>query len=703
MAMAHLGMETPVTTCDDVELERRRKLIAARRRIIEREVLKYLIGEDNSGINNSNNHTYEELEDEDEYEEVVFDPTKAASEVAAALVSRSKSAERKRRSNSDSDLYTMDENREVELCSAAKTVLKITVEDADDDDLADVTMPEQGFYRVYDDLEKIREFDLIPYVLERKKREQELREVLEKQGAEKATTETEKTSPDSGRASVVSSDLSEAASSANDHDKRKTSKSDAGSSCSADSGTYNLFPEASGVAPSEVASFSPRERSKSNDFLKRLSAQLSSVALRRPFPPPMPPKGKATPPPLPPRTFGRRQRSPRRKDLSSHLGLVTEASAPSDRAVAHEVAMRNLPSQLTGDSGASPPGRKDLKRHLGVHEITDVMPPAQNNFFKRLSPPKPSQLLVQLHLHQQLTAGSPAKAKNLVKMSSPASPSPTELYSVKKSCRRELDFGAATSSLTDTSRSKSRALGAPTPPPTPGSALKALASASGRSGGRSVASKIFFKRHNQTPRRHSSRSPSPYKLKSGGLTPVSVRKFKAKESRRSFMSSLLSSAKTRQVSASADPIVAPTEFEGVAERKTRDYSRTVKEALRDGLPVIPFGSSSMDELSGRASNVYLPMGTTYRPAARRGAPGTWSPGSTTGLAAALATPARGARQHCQSCTCNGGGGGGGGGRGAMPGNTMAMLDLDYVRMETPRLRQRRRKSLSEIVTDPFLA
>ena len=210
--MAHLRMETPVTSCDDVELERRRRLIAARRRIIEREVLKYLIGEDNSGLiknNNNSKHTYEELEDEDGYEEIVFDPTKAASEVAAALVSRSKSAERKRRSNSDSDLYTMDENREVELCSTAKTVLKITVEEAGDEHVADVEMPEQGFYRVYDDLEKIREFDLIPYVLERKKREQELREVMEKEGAEKAPTG--KSSPDSGRASVVSSDLSETA------------------------------------------------------------------------------------------------------------------------------------------------------------------------------------------------------------------------------------------------------------------------------------------------------------------------------------------------------------------------------------------------------------------------------------------------------------------------------------------------------------
>ena len=689
--MAHLRMETPLTSCDDVELERRRKLIAARRRIIEREVLKYLIGEDNSGAinnnNNNNNHTYEELEEGDEYEEVVFDPTKAASEIAAGLVSRSKSAERKRRSNSDSDLYTMDENREVELCSTTKMVLKITVEDKDDKDVADVDMPEQGFYRVYDDLEKIREFDLIPYVLERKKREQELREVMEKEGAEKALTD--KTSPDSGRASVVSSDLSEAASSSNDHDKRKSSKSDAGSSCSADSGTYNLYPETVGAA-SHGPPMGARERSKSHDFLKRLSAQLSSVALRPP-PPPMPPKGKVTPPPLPPRTFGRRQRSPRRKDLSNHLGLVTEAAAPSDRAAAHEVAMRNLPPQLAADSGISPPGKKDLKRHLGVHEITDVMPPSQNNILKRLSPLKPSQLLVQLHLQQQRAMGSSAKPKNPVKVPSPTSPSSTEPYSAKKSCRRELDFGAETNFDTEPSRSKSQALGAPTPPPTPGSALRALASASARNGGRSVASKIFFKRHNQTPRRHSSRSPSPYKLKGGGMTPVSGRKFKAKESRRSFMSSLLSSAKTKPVSASADPIMTPVESEG-AGRKTVDYSKSVKEALRDGLPVIPFASSSMDELTSKTSNVYLPMGTSSSRAVRSG---TWSPGSTTGLVAALATPARGARQHCQSCTCHG--------NAVASMTTMATADLDYVRMETPKMRQKRRKSLSEIVTDPFLA
>ena len=694
-------METPVTSCDDVELERRRRLIAARRRIIEQEVLKYLIGDDKSGISNSNNnHTYEELEDEDGYEEVMFDPTKAASEVAAALASsRSKSAERKRRSNSDSNLHAMDEYREVELCSTANTVLKITVEDAGDEDVADVDMTEQGFYRVYDDLEKIREFDLIPYVLERKKRAQEFKEITEKQEAEKGPTE--KSSPDSGRASVVSSDLSEAATSANDLEKRKSSKSDTGSSCSADSGTYNLFPETSGAAPSGMsvaAAVAVRERSKSNDFLKRLSAQLSSVALR-PSPPPMPPKGKATPPPLPPRTFGRRQRSPRRKDLASHLGLVTEAVAPSDRAAAHEVAMRNLPSQLVSDSGISPPGKKDLKRHLGVNEMTDMMPPAQSNLLKRLSPPKPSQLLVQLHLQQQRATGSTAKPKNFVKILSSTSQSTTEEDgSVKKSCRRELDFGEDFTTLTESSRSKSQAFGAPTPPLTPGSALKSLTSASGRNGGRSVASKIFFKRHNQTPRGQSSRSPSPYKLKSGGLTPVSGRKFKVKEARRSFMSSLLSSSKAKQISASADPIVALVDPGDVnTGKRTRDYSRTVREALRDGLPVIPFGSSSIDELTGgKASSVYLPMGTAgSQPAIRRG---TWSPGSTTGLAAALVTPARGPRQHCQSCTCHGGGGGA-----ASTKTTMATADLDYVRMETPKLRQKRRKSLSEIVTDPFLA
>ena len=73
-------------------------------------------------------------------------------------------------------------------------------------------------------------------------------------------------------------------------------------------------------------------------------------------------------------------------------------------------------------------------------------------------------------------------------------------------------------------------------------------------------------------------------------------------------------------------------------------------------------------------------------------------GGDGGLAAALATPARGPRQHCQSCTCNGKAA-----AAATPMSTMATADLDYVRMETPKLRQKRRKSLSEIVTDPFLA
>lgn len=668
--MAHLKMETPVTSRHDVELERRRNLIAARRRILEREVLKYLIGD-------NNNHTFKELEHGDEYEEVLFDPSKAANEIATALVSRSKSAERKRRSNSDSDLYIMDENREVELCSTSKTVLKITVED----DAAEGEMPEQGFYRVYDDLEKIREFDLIPYVLERKKRQRELKEDFGKQGVDDEA-QTDKTSPDSGRASVVSSDLSETAGSSNDQDKRKSTKSDAGSSCSVDSGTYNLYPEAA-VAPPQAGL---RKRSKSNDFLKRLSLQLSSVALR-PSPPPMPPKGKVTPPPLPPRTFSRCPRSSRRKDLSTHLGLVSEgSSSQSDRVAAHEVAMRNFPPQLTG-SGISLLGKKDLKRHLGVHEITDAMPPAQNSILKMLSPPKPSQLLVQLHLHQRRAMASPAEP-NIRTKTPPRSSSPPSsgTYSAEKSCRRELNFGAEPTRLTEATILRSRGLGAPPPPTTtPGSVFKALASAStsGRISGRSVASKIFFKRQYQTPKRHSSRSPSPSKHKNDGLTPVSGRKLKVKESRRSFMSSLLSSPKTKPVFASADPIMAPLKNEAAAVRcRTRDYSRTVEEALKEGLPVIPFGSSSMDELTtDRESNVYLPMG-----ASSSGRSGTWSAGSSAGLASAMATPTRGTRQHCLSCTCKGN-----------------ASEWDYVRMQTPMMRPKRRKSLGEIITGSFIA
>ena len=683
-----------MTSRHDVELERRSNFIAARRRILEREVLKFLIGD-------NNNHTYEELEQGDEYEEVLFDPSKAANETAAALVSGGKSAERKRRSNSDSDLYVMDENREVELCSASKTVLKITLEN---DAAAEVEMPEQGFYRVYDDLEKIREFDLIPYVLERKKRQQELKLLdFEKKGAD-AEVSTDKTSPDSGRASVVSSDLSETAGSSNGQDKGKSAKSDAGSSCSADSGTYTLYPEAA-VSASAAAAVAPavsglRQRSRSNDFLKRLSVQLSAVALR-PSPPPMPPKGRVTPPPpLPPRTFSRCQRSSRRKDLSTHLGLVSEGSSPSDRAVAHEVAMRNFPPQLAG-SGTSPPGKKDLKRHLGVHEITGVMPPAQNNILKVLSPPKPSQLLVQLQLHQRRPRESPEEPDVLAKTPPrSASPSSSGPYSAKKSCRRELDFGAGPTRLTEATVSSTRGLDAPPHPPppptttTPGSVFKALATP-GRIGGRSVAYKMFFKRQCQTPKRHSSsRSPSPSKLKSDGLTPVSGRKFKAKESRRSFLSSLLLSAKTKPVSASADPILAPLKNEAAAVRcRSRDHSRTVEEALRDGLPVIPFGSSSLDELTtDRESNVYLPMGASASSAARSG---TWSPGSSAGLASAMATPARGARQHCLSCTCKGNAG--------TPITAVATSEWDYVRMKTPMMRQKRRKSLGEIVTGSFIA
>lgn len=696
-----MELETPATAMaamtaaaegpsQDMDLQRKRKLLAARRRIIEREVMKYLIGNDNAGNVGGNNNTYEELEDnDDEYEEIIFDPFKAAQQMVTLPT-----AVEKRRSNSDSDLYTMmDENREVELCSTAKTVLKIRVDENDEES----EVPEQGFYRVYDDLDRIREWDLIPYVLERKKREKELKELMLNK------VEAEKKSPDSGRASVVSSDLSETAT--EQAEKAKSTKSDSGSSCSADSGTYNLFAEV-------------REKSKSNEFLKKVTLQLSSInekriAMRSP-PPPAPlksSKSSSPPPPLPPRTRIRQQ-CPKTKDLSSHLGLISNvASDRVSQQVAHSVAMQNLPKELSNVT--TPPGKKDLNRHLGILSEATVQPPP--TLLKRLTPPgipRPSQLLVQFHLSQSKEQQRQKRQRR--PQQQPASNHIATVAPLRSSCRRELDFDSleATPAIVrgndcnseiakcrNESVQTSVAGAAATP------AKTVTSSSVARSGGRSVASKIFKRSHHlQTPR--VGRSPSPYRIKNPGAaaTPLSSRRFKAKDSRRSFMANLLLSAKTKTISASADPIPQPHTSEreeevikiGAAEAKFREYSKNVEQALKDGLPVIPFGSSSMDEISGKAfkqpNSVYLPMDNKFVGSRLCG---TWSPSSTTALAAILATPARGA--HCQSCTC------GASNTAASMSAIPQRMELDYVPMETPKMRQKRRKSISGIVTAPFLA
>ncbi len=723
---------------DDPEMQRRRKLLAARRRILEREVMKYLIGEDEKekgAVSSNNNNTYEELDDE--YEEIVFDPTKAGEDEEVEVVvcggggGGMISLSSKRRSNSDSDLHAFDEGREVELCSASKTILRLRVEDDDYAErivakaVAGDAPPEQGFYRVYDDLDRIKEWDLIPYVLERKRREKELAELMAKEGdSQPPKVEVMKASPDSGRASVVSSDLSESAADSA-AEKGKKAKSDSGSSCSADSGTYNLFSEATAT----------RGRSKSNEFLKTVSLQLSSIneeAARRrvvaaqnsPPPPPPPEKFSAflPPPPLPPRTRTRpssRERAlkkseetqPRRKDLSSHLGLISADPADKlSKKVAVSVAMQSLPQQVK--AGNSPPGKKDLSKHLGIETETAKPPPASSALLKRLTPPsvpRPSQLLVQLHLSQ---------SNNKEQQETP-------------SCRRELDFNKVTVAT------KCQSVQTSTPPAAEVKSNVARSSHRSGGGGRSVASKIF-KRYQcqQSPgavrRRASSRSPSPFGIGAASAsaraaTPTTAGKFKAKEARRSFMASLLLSAggRSKPTSASADAIDRREREDEVVkvearEAAMRNYTRNVDQALRDGLPVIPFASSSMDELSTRAkgllgeqpiavrqpSAVYLPMDTKAKKQQQQRC-GTWSPGSAGSLAAVLATPARlppppsSGRQHCQSCTC---------GAGAAPPSSAASLasmplgpEMDYVKMETPRLAQKRRKSISGLITTPFVA
>ena len=256
-----------------------------RRKILEREVLDLMI---------QKKEQEKGEDDDDEYEEVIFDPVKAALETNALMKRpppppqpRNRSSLR-RKSNSDSDLYVMDENREIELCSRIGLDRSGLVAAAAADPLPDdatfcnYAEPEQGFYRVYDDLERIREWDLIPYVIARKRREEEEREEISSSNKDPATekevsskcveSHPVNTCDDSGRESVISRLSGSTV-------RSKRVHSDSGSNCSADSGTYHLFDSKARLTSSSAAATEDARGIKPvNDVLALVSDELLKIA-----------------------------------------------------------------------------------------------------------------------------------------------------------------------------------------------------------------------------------------------------------------------------------------------------------------------------------------------------------------------------------------------------------------------------------------
>ena len=265
----------------EIHREEQRRILAAKRRIIEREVMDLLAVNKNDQQKQETSSKEEQRvqeddnkEEDDGYEEICFksDSVSGGSTVTAKsrenhyltpLVSTTKLV---KKSNSDSDLLMMDENREIELlCRKKKT-------EASTEKTFTYDEPEQGFYRVYDDLDRVREWDLIPYVITRKMKEAEAlleRENLLIKADEEEVKEKKKgdgcsrVSLDSGRASVVSS-LS------NVVQRPKRMHSDSGSNCSADSGTYNLY---DGEHRPRAASSS----TSGSNFVKQVYQQLDSI------------------------------------------------------------------------------------------------------------------------------------------------------------------------------------------------------------------------------------------------------------------------------------------------------------------------------------------------------------------------------------------------------------------------------------------
>ena len=401
-------------------------MLAARRRVLEQQVTLDLA----PGANNE--------EDDDGYEEICFggsDGNASKLQVQQQLqqqehhyLTPKSILNASRKSISDTDLLAiMDENREIELyllttpavddksAKPSKAMAGTTL-------LSDRTFgrePEQGFYRVYDELDRVKEWDLIPYVIARKaklqeeeerKRQEEtadtesnkeavtVRPCASSAGSDKVSVKSEGTtsrvSVDSGRASVMSADKPHSDKSMKPLNNGNSSQEDSGSNCSADSGTYNLYDE-----QHQNAEFLSKVSQQLDSCLMRARSKSSASATsrRKRAPPPPPPlsnvksttaRSSPSPPPLPPRSrTNSTAPAARRKDLSSFFGLLQdEPNQLLSKKVANSVAMRNLASVRTQspfcrgsvvvplkhaavvEQERSPPGKKDLRKYLGIHD-----------------------------------------------------------------------------------------------------------------------------------------------------------------------------------------------------------------------------------------------------------------------------------------------------------------------------------------------
>ncbi len=378
-------------------------MLAARRRVLQQQVADLV--------------EQARTDDDDGYEEICFGGGEAEASkdskmeeinhhymTPISILERNRSPlESSRKSISDTDLLAiMDENREIELHQLTNSINS----DAVNSVVASSSViptdrtfgrePEQGFYRVYDELDRVKEWHLIPYVIARKAKleEEEAKKQVEAKavttvkpcassaGSDKVSVKSEGTtsrvSVDSGRASVMSADNKKA--------NGGNSVEDAGSNCSADSGTYNLYDEQQ----------QQQQQHRSSEFLNKVSQQLdscmgmrarskstasTSTSSRRRTPPPPPTLASASsrdssPPPLPPRSKTTATGpATRRKDLSSFFGLLQdEPNQLLSKRVARSVAMRNLtsssssPLKYASSLESSPPGKKDLKKYLGIHD-----------------------------------------------------------------------------------------------------------------------------------------------------------------------------------------------------------------------------------------------------------------------------------------------------------------------------------------------
>jgi hypothetical protein len=346
------------------DLEHQKAMLAAKRRILEREMAELLARSKHLKSPNDSNDGYEVIRFNDEEDEHHY----------LTPICNLKH----RKSISDSDLAVRipgnEEDREIEvLCGANR------------DATFSMSEPEQGFYRVYDDLDRVREWDLIPYVITRKMKEAEalknkVKEIEKRQ-------EGSRISLDSGRASIVSG---------NTGTRSKRMHSDSGSNCSADSGTYNLFDEYAKdemfLQKASLQLNSIRAGDKSLSLIKkdeiRSHHHLGRKQKKFRAPPPVPDQ---PPPPIPPRsrtssttsnTTTTAQKTPaliKRKDLSSYFGLLEdEPNQLQSKEVAHTVSLQNLSASLKEDlfkseserkklpeallKATTPPGRKDLNR-----------------------------------------------------------------------------------------------------------------------------------------------------------------------------------------------------------------------------------------------------------------------------------------------------------------------------------------------------